>query len=102
MKIMMKAGLLMTAIVLTGSACKKNSSAGGSNTGGSGNGATAADSVYAPVDPSPPPSIGFFGDSWQAKSFAVPRTTAGAAPPGTATDSLTIDGNNPLIKAAAY
>lgn len=102
MKIVMKAGLLVAAVIMTCSACKKNSSAGSSNTGGGGSVATAADSIYLPVDPSTPSSIGFFSGSWQAKSFAVPGTAAGLTPSATVTDTLTIDANKVLVKVPGY
>ena len=61
MKIVMNAGLLIAAAVLSCPACKKSSAAASSSNSG-GIVATAADSVYAPVDVSTPSSIGFFGN----------------------------------------
>jgi hypothetical protein len=101
MKIVMKAGLLMAAVARICPACKKSSAAASSSTGG-GIVATAADSVYAPVDVSSPSSIGFFGDGWQGRSFAVASSAAGTTPAGAITDTLTIDANKVLVKVPAY
>ena len=100
MKILHKAGLLATAVLLTCSGCKKNSASAGAGSGGVA--ATAADSVYSPADPSTPSSIGFFGDGWQGRSFAVASTMAGTVPGGVITDTLTIDANKVLVKVPAY
>jgi len=78
-------------------ACKKTHSSGGAGNGGGSTNTT--DSVYAPVDPSNPPSIGFFANGWQQKTFTDPASPAsGTATSGTVTDSLTIDVNKVLVK----
>jgi hypothetical protein len=100
MKGFYQTGLLIAAALLTCAGCKKNSTSAPPGTGGVA--ATAADSVYSPADPSTPSSIGFFGDSWQGKSFAVASTMAGTVPAGAITDTLTIDANKVLVKVPAY
>ena len=91
------AALLLPGVV----GCKKSPS----SSSGSGSGSTTTsttDSVYAPVDPSTPSSIGFFGNAWQAKTFAVPGTVSASPPSGAATDTLTINVNNVLVKVPTY
>ena len=94
--------VLALVIVSGGPACKKGASSGsGSNNNGGGTG-NSVDSVYNPVDPSTPASIGWFGNSWQGKTFAVPGTASGSVPAGTASDTLTINVNKVLVKVPAY
>lgn len=100
MKIFYQTGLLIAAVLLTCSGCKKNTTS--VSTGSGGVVATAADSVYSPADPSTPSSIGFFGDGWQGRSFAVASTMAGTLPDGAITDTLTIDANKVLVKVPTY
>src|SRR5882762_1514631 len=94
--------VLALVILSGGPACKKGaSSSGGSNNNGGGTGNTV-DSVYNPVDPSTPASIGLFGSNWQGKTFAVPGTVSGSVPAGTVSDTLTINVNKVLVKVPAY
>jgi hypothetical protein len=96
------AGLTLALLCLVGAAChKSNHDPAGTITGGGG-GNSSADSVYAPVDPANPATIGFFGDSWTAKSFSVPAVTTGSVAAGTPTDSLSIDLNKVLVKVPPY
>ena len=60
------------------------------------------DSTYAPVDPSPAATIGFFLDGWQAKTFSSPATMDGSAPTIPASDSLLIDVNKVVTKVSPY
>ncbi|WP_188937120.1 alpha-L-arabinofuranosidase [Puia dinghuensis] len=98
MRTLINAGLV--TLSLGWAACGKSSHPSGSN-GNNGN-TSVTDSIYAPVDPSTPPSIGLFSNSWQAKSFNVPATTAGTAASGSVTDSLTINVNKVLVKVPPY
>jgi hypothetical protein len=106
MKKMFNAGLISILLLTGGMACKKSDSSGNNDSGGSGgNGGgaiTVTDSIYNPVDPSTPPSIGFFGSNWQGKAFTAPGTVSGAPPTGVATDTLTINVNKVLVKVPAY
>jgi hypothetical protein len=98
-------GLIVAALLVGGVACKKAGSAagGGSGSGSGGNKTTATtDSVYNPVDPSVPASIGFFGNGWQAKTFSAPATVAGAPATAAVSDSLTINVNKVIVKAPTY
>lgn len=84
-------------ILLTCAACKKSPSSGGAGNGGGPSNTT--DSAYSPVDPSNPPSIGFFANGWQSKTFTDPSSSAtGTASSGGVSDSLTIDVNKVLVK----
>ncbi len=100
MKVFYQTGLMIAAVLLACAGCKKNSAS--VNPGSGGVVATAADSVYSPADPSTPSSIGFFGDGWQGRSFAVASTMAGTLPAGAITDTLTIDANKVLVKVPTY
>jgi len=87
-------------LLLSAAACKKGvspSHSGGG--GGGGGGTTTVDSVYNPVDPSTPATVGFFGNGWAPRTFAAPGdTTVSVSSSLVATDSLTIDVNNVLAK----
>ncbi|HWB92343.1 MAG TPA: hypothetical protein VG605_10835 [Puia sp.] len=77
-------------------ACKKTHSSGGA---GNGTRPPTTDSVYAPVDPSNPSTIGFFSNGWQQKTFTDPvSSAAGSTATGTVTDSLIIDVNKVLVR----
>ena len=79
--------------------CKKSSTPSDAGGGGNTNGnQTAADSVYSPVDPSIPGTIGFFNDTWTGKSFTAPPTTAGTVSAASVTDALYIDLDQVLVK----
>ena len=91
----------MVFLFLISIACKKSTTK--VNTGGNGNGyPEITDSVYSPVDPSLPVTIGFFQNGWNAKTFIAPDVVAGTVPAGTATDSLTINVNKVLVKVPPY
>jgi len=60
------------------------------------------DSVYQPADPSVPPTVGFFLDGWQSKTFTAPDTATGSIPSYDATDSLTINVNQVVAKVPPY
>src|SRR5947209_7194088 len=60
------------------------------------------DSVYKPADPSVPPTVGFFLDGWQSKTFTAPDTTTGSVPSYAVTDSLTINVNQVVAKVSPY
>ncbi|HVZ97455.1 MAG TPA: hypothetical protein VG847_11310 [Chitinophagaceae bacterium] len=101
----MKDLLFAVAILMVTTSCKKNSDGtnNGGNNGGGNNNPPAADSVYHPVDPSLSATIGFFGDAWQPKTFAVPNSTiSGSVAISAATDSLKIDVNKVLVKVPPY
>jgi len=61
---------------------------------------TPTDSTYAPVDPSTPPSVGFFSSNWTAKTFSAPVDSFVKVTFNTpvVTDSMVIDANNVLVK----
>ncbi len=80
-------------------ACTKTS---GTNGTGGGTPTPGTDSVYSPVDPSVPATIGFFGDSWKQKTFNSPDAVSGVAANGAATDTVTIDVNKVLQKVVPY
>jgi len=83
---------------------KKNTSPSGGGNNNNNNSGTpkGTDSIYAPVDPTPAISIGFFGNDWQAKTFTAPATTAATAAGGAVTDSLTINVNKVITKVSPY
>ena len=87
--------LITCMIMLVVFGCKKSSTP--VNPGGGG-GTTGTDSIYAPVDPSLAATIGFFGSSWAGRTFNIPGTVPGTVPPGAASDTLTINVNNVLVK----
>ena len=92
------AGVFISAVLLTVTACKKSPAAikpGGGYP-------VITDSVYKPTDPAVPGTVGFFQDGWSARSFSVTDTVAGTIPSLAATDSLTIDVNKVLAKVPPY
>jgi len=93
-----KARVAIVFLLVLIAACKKTSNP--TDTGGNGNNTNnnPADSVYNPVDPSLPVTIGFFNDGWAEKSFVSPLTIAGTVPTSAVTDSLFIDLNKVLVK----
>jgi hypothetical protein len=62
----------------------------------------ATDSIYQPADPSVPPTVGFFLDGWQSKTFKAPDTLTGSVPSYVPTDSLTINVNQVVAKVSPY
>jgi hypothetical protein len=103
MKTLISAILVIAALLLGAASCKKGPAAppSGGGTGGSTT-TTVTDSVYDPVDPATPASIGFFAAGWQPKTFNAPPVVAGTPASGTVTDSLTIDVNQVLVKVPPY
>ena len=93
------AGVLPLVLLLYIGGCKKHSTAI-DNTGG--NNPPGIDSIYNPIDPSVPASIGFFGNGWKTKNFITPDVLPGAVPSITPTDSLTINVNKVLVKVPPY
>jgi hypothetical protein len=103
MKTLISAILVTAALLVCTASCKKGPAAPAN--GGSGGGTTTTtvtDSVYDPVDPATPASIGFFASGWQPKTFNAPPVAAGTPASGTVTDSLTIDVNRVLVKIPPY
>jgi hypothetical protein len=94
-------GLALLALLAAGTGCKKNTTTGGGGNTGAVSKPTT-DSVYAPVDPANPATIGFFANDWTTRTFTVPGTSTGTVPSGAATDSLSIDVNNVLVKIPPY
>jgi hypothetical protein len=85
------------------SACsKKSASDTGTGTGTGGNPPPHVDSTYAPVDPALSPTIGFFENGWQGKTFTAPATASGTPATGAATDTLKIDLNKVITKVPLY
>lgn len=82
-------------------ACKKASvpTTGG---GTSGTYPIITDSVYNPVDPANPATIGFFANGWVGRTFNAPDTVTGTPSALDATDSLVIDANKVLVKVSPY
>lgn len=104
MKITWKAGISGTILmlVLFSVACKKANNITGTGNGGGNTGGTGIDSVYSPVDPSTPATIGFFNNGWAGRTFTAPGTVAGVVPSGSVTDTLTINVNKVLVKVPPY
>src|SRR6476659_2190073 len=98
----MYAALLVLFICCT--ACKKSVSSNdsGDNNNGGSNYPVITDSVYNPSDPLTPATIGFFVDTWAAKSLQVPAPVEGTVPTSAATDSLTINVNKVLVKVPPF
>ncbi len=93
--------IVCAAVLLGAAACKKGVSPNKNNNGGGGGGGSSTtDSVYSPVDPATPATVGFFMNNW------APRTWSGPADSGTSplsttaavTDSLKINVNEVLAK----
>lgn len=94
--------IICTAALLEAIACKKSDSQhNNNNNGGGGGGTSTTDSVYNPVDPATPATVGFFSSNWTQRTFSGPGD-AGTSPLATSnpvTDSLGINVNNVLAKA---
>ena len=85
------------ALLLGGASCKKSAKPGGG--GGSTTPPPAGlDSTYAPVDPTLPPTIGFFANAWTQRTFSAPADNPGAGVLEAVTDSLVIDVNKVVAK----
>lgn len=98
MKTFISTALIVTVWMGGMVACKKNSSS--PHTGNNG---STTDSLYNPADPATPASIGFWGDGWQGRTFAVPGTVAGTTTiSGAITDTITINVNKVLVKVPSY
>src|SRR5207253_10779796 len=76
-----------------------DSSGGGGNNPPPNDG---TDSVYAPVDPETPASVGFFGNGWKQKTFTITDAVAGTPATASPTDSIIIDVNKVLQKVVPY
>ncbi len=60
------------------------------------------DTLYNPVDPSVPASIGFFLDDWQPKTFVAPASMDATATTSTPTDTINVDLNKVITKVPKY
>src|SRR5580700_1336921 len=92
--------ILSAAVLLGAAACKKGVSPNNNNNNSGGGGGATTDSVYNPVDPATPATVGFFVNNWAARTFTGPGD-AGSSPlttTATVTDSLTINVNDVLAK----
>ena len=92
---------VITMLLLFGG-CKKKLTSPDNTGGGSNNPPPSSDSVYNPIDPPMPATVGFFQNAWKAKSFTFPAVMNGILPTGTVTDSLTINVNKVLVKVQPY
>ena len=96
--------MLLAAVLLVNTGCKKTSGTTNNNNGGSGGntggggGVAITDSIYNPVDPAVAASIGFFLNDWKTKTFAAPGVVAGTVATAAASDSLTINVNKVITK----
>lgn len=90
----------MLLVLMTVLGCSKSVSSG--NTVGTGTYPITTDSVYSPVDPAVPTSIGFFQSAWTGRTFASPDNVPGTIPVGSITDSLTINVNKVITKVSKY
>ena len=90
--------LSIVAFFLLIASCKKSSKPPDTGGGSTNGNPTATDSVYNPVDPSVPGTIGFFNDSWTRKSFSTPSTIPGTVPGTSVTDALFIDLDKVIVK----
>src|ERR1700743_3383356 len=90
--------LIFLVLLFGAAACKKNGSSPSNNNNNS-NPTQPADSNYNPVDPSLPPTVGFFGNGWKARTFnAPPDNAVNASSSLPVSDSLVIDVNRVLAK----
>ncbi|HEV3411210.1 MAG TPA: alpha-L-arabinofuranosidase [Puia sp.] len=93
----------LCAVLLVAAGCGKGvkgSNNNNNNGGGGGGGTVTTDSIYNPVDPATPATVGFFSNNWVQRTFAGPGD-AGSSPlttTSTVTDSLTINVNKVLAK----
>src|SRR3954465_4743995 len=92
------AAVFISAVLMTAAACKKNPTAIKPD----GSYPLITDSVYKPIDPSLPATVGFFQDAWSARNFSTPDTVAGTVTSLVATDSLPIDVNKVVAKVPPY
>jgi hypothetical protein len=92
--------LSSSAILICTAACKKKTTAPAGGSGGATNPTT--DSIYNPTDPGPAATIGFFGNAWAPKTLSIPADNTVAGSNLAATDSLTINVNDVLVKAPVY
>src|ERR1700743_2237829 len=91
--------LIVLILLLGAAACKKSGSSPSNNNNNNSNPIQPADSNYNPVDPSLPPTVGFFGNGWKEKTFnAPPDNPANASTSLPVSDSLVIDVNRVLAK----
>ena len=90
--------MLMLLVILM--SCKKAADSTGN--GGGGGIKPVTDSIYSPVDPAVPATIGFFQTGWTGRTFTAPATTAGSIPAGSVSDTLTINVNKVLVKVPPY
>ena len=102
MKTLISAILVMAASLVSAISCKKSPAAPSDGGGGGSTTTTVTDSIYDPVDPATPASIGFFAAGWQPRTFNAPPVVTGTPASGTVTDSLTIDVNRVLVKIPPY
>lgn len=60
------------------------------------------DTLYNPVDPPIPASVGFFLDDWQPRQFIPPSSTSTSAIETTPTDTINVDLNKVITKVPKY
>jgi hypothetical protein len=94
--------VFISLLCVVASSCGKPGQSSGSSGHGGQPSPPATDSIYNPVDPQPAGSIGFFGNSWKAKTFTDPSTLPGTVATGAVTDTLTINVNKVITKVPNY
>jgi len=103
-KVKAKNAAMFLGLLASVAACTKASISGNNNNNnnkGSGY-PVITDSVYSPIDPATPATIGFFGSGWAGRTLVLPADTTVTVPSVTVTDSLTIDVNKVLVKVPPY
>jgi len=89
---------IVVFLLLGAAACKKSGSPSSNNNNNS-HPTQPADSNYNPVDPALPPTVGFFGNGWKARTFSTPpENTTSVSTSLPVSDSLVIDVNRVLAK----
>jgi hypothetical protein len=88
------------AALLGAAACKKGATSNNNNNSGGGGSTSTTDSVYNPVDPATPATVGFFMNNWAPRTWAGPGDsgTSPLSSSGPVSDSLTINVNQVLAK----
>jgi hypothetical protein len=92
-------GLIILAFLVVPGACKKHSAPPEKTE----EYPVKSDSIYNPIDPSLPATVGFFQAGWTGRLFTPPAAdTAGSYSTIDVTDSLTIDVNKVWAKTSPY
>ncbi len=94
--------LLIAVIFFESSSCSKKNAPGMPPTPPGGNNGDTTIKIDPPVEPSLAPTIGFFMDNWQPKTFETPSYISTGKPTTAANATVTVDMSNVLTKVSNY